>query len=332
MCSGVPADRRFPPFTPRVHLFMPDSTLTAIALAYAVAWLLEASRLFSRSAGRGGLAVGLVGGGFIAETCYLAYRTVSATASPLSSSFDWCLLAAWLLVAAYLYLAIYHPRGAIGLVVLPLALLLIAAAARFADRQPIAPQPASQLWGAIHGIFLLLGTVTVMIGFAAGVLYLVQAARLKRKLPAPSGLRLPSLEWLDRINSRVVVISVILVAIGFLAGVVLNVTARGNQELSWSDPVISSSALMLAWLVVAAVFGGLYKPARHGRKVAYLTVVSFGFLMLALGTLLLVDTRHGGQRAGHNQRPAATVPAATVPAATVPAATAPANELPGGGP
>lgn len=226
MCSGVPADRRFPPFTPRVHLFMPDSTLTAIALAYAVAWLLEASRLFSRSAGRGGLAVGLVGGGFIAETCYLAYRTVSATASPLSSSFDWCLLAAWLLVAAYLYLAIYHPHGAIGLVVLPLALLLIAAAARFADRQPIAPQPASQLWGAIHGIFLLLGTVTVMIGFAAGVLYLVQAARLKRKLPAPSGLRLPSLEWLDRINSRVVVISVILVAIGFLAGVVLNVTAR----------------------------------------------------------------------------------------------------------
>ena len=56
---------------------------------------------------------------------------------------------------------------------------------------------------------------------------------------------------------------------------------------------------MLAWLVVAAVFGGLYKPARHGRKVAYLTVASFGFLMLALGTLLLVDTGHGGQKVPH---------------------------------
>ena len=133
-----------------------------------------------------------------------------------------------------------------------------------------------------------------MIGFAAGVLYLVQASRLKRKLPAPGGLRLPSLEWLERINSRVVVISVILVAIGFLAGVVLNVAARGSGELSWSDPVISSSALMLAWLVAAALFGGLYKPARHGRKVAYLTVASFGFLLLALGTLLL--GRHGPWR------------------------------------
>jgi len=166
--------------------------------------------------------------------------------------------------------------------------------------------------------------VTVMIGFAAGVLYLVQAARLKRKLPAPGGLRLPSLEWLDRINSRVIVISVILVAIGFLAGVVLNVAARGNRELSWSDPVISSSALMLAWLAAAALFEGLYKPARHGRKVAYLTVASFGFLLLALGTLLLVDTGHGG--AGRSQRPGAAVPM------TLPAGAAPAEAAGGGGP
>jgi ABC-type uncharacterized transport system permease subunit len=297
-----------------------DPTLTAIALAYTIAWLLDASRLFSRSAGRGAAVLALVAGGFVAETCYLGYRAASSAGSPLSSSFDWCLLAGWLLVAAYLYMSVYHPRGAIGLVVLPLVLLLIAAAALFADRQPIAPQPASQLWGAIHGIFLLLGTVTVMIGFAAGVLYLVQASRLKRKLPAPGGLRLPSLEWLDRINSRVVVISVILVAIGFLAGVVLNVAAP-DRELSWNDPVIYSSALMLTWMVTAALFGGLYKPARHGRKVAYLTVASFGFLLLALGTLLLVDTGHGGQRANHSRRPAAA-----------PAGTVPADEAPGGGP
>jgi ABC-type uncharacterized transport system permease subunit len=287
--------------------------LTAIALAYAVAWLLEASRLLARTKAQGAVVLGLVAAGFVAQTCYLGYRAATAAASPLASSFDWCLLAAWLLVAAYLYLTIYHPRGALGLAMLPLVLLLIVAAALFADQQPIAPQPASQLWGAIHGIFLLLGTVTVMIGFAAGILYLLQASRLKRKRPAPSGLRLPSLEWLERINSRVIVISVILVAIGFLAGVVLNVAARGSGELSWSDPVISSSALMLAWLVAASLFGGLYKPARHGRKVAYLTVASFGFLLLALGTLLFFDTGHGGQKAGHLPRPGDVVPVRGAP-------------------
>jgi hypothetical protein len=88
----------------------------------------------------------------------------------------------------------------------------------------------------------------------------------------------------------------------------LNLAMRGGGELSWSDPVISSSALMLAWLVVAALFGGLYKPARHGRKVAYLTVASFGFLMLALGTLLLFNTEHGGQKAPHAERSNGVVP------------------------
>ncbi len=119
----------------------------------------------------------------------------------LASSFDWCLLAAWLLVAGYFYATYYHPRAGIGLVVLPLALLLIGAAAGLADREPLARAGASQLWGMIHGIFLLLGTVAVLIGFAAGVMYLIQAARLKRKLPPPAGLKFLSLEWLERASA-----------------------------------------------------------------------------------------------------------------------------------
>ncbi len=98
-------------------------------------------------------------------------------------------------------------------------------------------------------------------------------------------------------NSRAIVVSALAVAIGFLAGIILNVGDRQRAEgLPWSDPVIWSSGLMLAWLVAAAIFNGLYRPARRGRKVAYLTVVSFAFLVLALAVLLLVDTQHSGQK------------------------------------
>jgi ABC-type uncharacterized transport system permease subunit len=272
-------------------------SITCFASSYAVAWLLEGSRLFFRSGVRGAVMVGFAVAGFLAQTLYLICRAASDASSPLASSFDWCLLAAWLLVAGYLYATYYHPRAAIGLFVLPLALLLIAAAGLRADREPIARAGASQLWGAIHGVFLLLGTVSVMIGFAAGVMYLVQASRLKRKLPPPAGLRFPSLEWLERINARVLVISTIFVAIGFLAGVVLNLSVRGQDELSWTDPVIWSSGSMLGWLLAATLFNAVYRPARHGRKVAYLTIASFGFLAIALATLLLVDTGHGGRTA-----------------------------------
>ncbi len=284
--------------------FLSGISITCFASSYAVAWLLEVSRLFVRSGLRGAVMVGFAAAGFLAQTLYLGYRAATDAGSPLSSSFDWCLLAAWLLVAGYLYATYYHPRAGIGLFVLPLALLLIAAAAWRADREPIAIAGASQVWGMIHGVFLLLGTVAVMIGFAAGVMYLVQASRLKRKLPPPAGLRFPSLEWLERVNARVLLISTLFVAIGFLAGVVLNLTVRGQDELSWGDPVIWTSAAMLGWLVAATVFNGVYRPARHGRKVAYLTVASFGFLAIALATLLWVDTGHGG-RAGLGPRRAA---------------------------
>ena len=39
---------------------------------------------------------------------------------------------------------------------------------------------------------------------------------------------------------------------------------------------------MLAWLLAAAVFNAVYRPARRGRKVAYLTIASFVFLVIAL--------------------------------------------------
>jgi hypothetical protein len=135
-------------------------------------------------------------------------------------------------------------------------------------------------------------------------MYLIQADRLKRKLPPPAGLKFPSLERLEHASSRALVVSTVFVAIGFLAGVVLNLSVRGQGEISWTDPVIGSSATMLVWLLAATVFNAAYKPARHGRKVAYLTIASFGFLAIALATLLFVDSGHGGHAAGAPRRAA----------------------------
>jgi ABC-type uncharacterized transport system permease subunit len=276
--------------------FISGISLTCFAASYGVAWALEVSQVYLRRVARRVAMLGFVVAGLLAHTLYLGYRVVEQQTSPLSSTFDWCLVAAWLLIVAYLYLEFYHPKAALGLYMLPLALVLVAAAA-LADRTPFAAGPASQVWGAMHGIALLLGTLAVMVGFAAGLMYLVQAARLKRKLPVTSTFRLPSLEWLERVNSRAIVVSALMVGVGFVAGIILNILGRDrSQALPWSDPVIGSSALMLAWLLAAAIFNGFYRPARRGRKVAYLTIVSFVFLVIALAVFVFVDTGHSGQK------------------------------------
>ena len=264
------------------------------ASSYTLALGLEIARLSSRRMVLRLLTLLATAAGLIAHTVYLAVRSRAASASPLSSPFDWYLLAAWLLAVLYLLMLVYYPRLNMGLFVLPLVLALIAAA-QFADQEPFAPSRASRFWGNLHGTFLLLGTVTVTIGFAAAVMYLAQDYRLRRRRLPILGFRLPSLEWLERINRRTLAVSALFIGVGFAAGLILNSIRRpeGPGPLPWYDPVVLTSAMMFFWLFAAELFRLTYRPARRGRKVAYLNLASFVFLAVALITLSLIDTRHG---------------------------------------
>lgn len=276
-------------------------SIVCFAASYTIGLALEIVRPFYPTPLRRLAEIGFVVAGLAAHTVYLAERAIHAEASPLSSPYDWYLLAAWALAAIYFYLEAYYPQASVGLFVLPLMLGLIGGA-QFADTEPFAVVRASRFWGNIHGVSLLLGTVTVMAGFVAGVMYLLQSYRLKHKMLS-TRFRFPSLEWLQRINSRAILVSVLFIGIGFLSGIILNrvESQQGMQSIPWSDPVILSSALMLVWLVAAAAFSLLYRAARQGRKVAYLTVASFGFLILVLGVMLFGSSAHGAkdQNAAH---------------------------------
>ena len=266
------------------------------AASYLVALILEISRLVFRSGVRGAVMLGFAGAGLVAQSAFLYHRAVAAGGSPLSSNQDWYLLAAWVLVVIYLFLVYHHPKAPFGLILLPLALCLIAVAVWFADSRPFAPERAAKVWRVIHGTSLLLGTVAVLIGFAAGLMYIGQARRLKHKLTSLRGLRLPSLEWLQRTNHRAVLVSMLMLAVGVVSGMILNViNARAKEvPIPWYDPVVLSTLAMFGWLLVAATVGALYRPAREGRKVAYLTLVSFVFLLIVLGVGLAFETQHWG--------------------------------------
>ena len=273
-------------------------SIICFAASYGVTLALEITRLLFRSGLRGAIMLGFAGAGLFAHTVYLYHRVIHATGSPLSSSQDWCLVAAWILTAIYLYLTYYHPGTAFGLFILPLVLGLIATGTYLADPQPFAREPASRVWGTIHAASILLGTVAVLVGFAAGLMYLGQAYRLKHKLPPRRGLRLPSLEWLGRANSRAIGIAVLMLGAGILSGAILNLFNSGPQteRLPWYDPVVLSTLVMFAWLVLCTGIGLFYRPAREGHRVALLTLISFLFLAVALALFLFGKTQHGGQK------------------------------------
>jgi ABC-type transport system involved in cytochrome c biogenesis permease subunit len=273
-------------------------SVVCFASSYAIALALELTRLLFRSGIRGILMVGFAAAGLFAHSVFLFYRAVNAGQLPLSSKQDWYLLAAWTLAALYLYLTVYHPKTPFGLFILPLVLALVGVATFFADSAPFPREPASQVWGMIHGTSILLATVALAVGFSAGLMYLGQARRLKLKRQAWRRLRLPSLEWLRRVNSRSLVVSLFMLGTGIASGMILNeINVAGDpRRLAWDDPIVLSTTIMFGWLLLSSAAGYVYRPAREGHRVAYLTVVSFVFLLIVLSSSLLFNTRHVGAR------------------------------------
>jgi hypothetical protein len=271
--------------------------IICFAACYAIAFALEIGGLKKRFAGHRLGLLAVTAAGFLAQSAYLAKLAFTAKAAPLSSPAEWMLAAAWVLVLVYMGAIVNLPRAATGVILLPMIVGLIGAS-QLASNQPFATESASRFWGDIHGWMLLLGTVSVCVGFSAGVMYLLQASWLKRRRPPSDEIRLPSLEWLERINTGALALSALLIGLGFVSGVILNALKHRGESgyVLWSDPVVISLAAMMLWLVAAELFRLVYPAARRGRKVAYLTLASFGFLVIALASLMLLDNVHGAQR------------------------------------
>jgi ABC-type uncharacterized transport system permease subunit len=264
--------------------------------SYAVALALEILGLWTRPRWRRLLVVLAAAAGIVAHTWYLGRRAAQAPWAPLSSPHDWYLAAAWVLAVIYVAVVLYYPRASMGLFLLPVTLGLIAAA-RWASTEPLASFAAPRFWGRVHAIFLMLGTVAVLLGFVAGLMYLVQSYRLKHKSPAPERFRLPSLEWLERVNSRSLGAAALLVALGFFTGILTRTAQADAGGVPWTDPVVLSLSGMLSWLIAAEAFRLAYPAARRGRKVAYLTLAGFVFLVLTLATFSQHHDMSGETRA-----------------------------------
>lgn len=269
-------------------------TIIWFAASYGVALLLEVSRLFFRLPVRLIVMLGFGAAGLFAHTVFLWNEAQPGIAAgvPFSSWHLWFLLAAWILAALYLLLAATRPQTSIGIFMLPVILALVAAG-HFADHQSFGDDEARTVWHRVHVVTLLLGTVTMALGFVAGLMYLVQSYRLKQKLPPRAGLRLPSLEWLQSLNKQTLYLSTLFVAGGLFAGIMLNLLKRG---VPWTDPLTLASGGLFAWLLAATLFELLYKPAQQGRKVAYLTVANFACLVAVLGMAVFSGSQHAAPK------------------------------------
>ena len=272
--------------------FLREITVTCFFCSYIVVLLIELSRLWRRVPGRGLLVILSTCLGLFAHSSYLVMRASQSHAEDLgilASWLDWSLILSFILGVTFLIFFIRRPDTIVGFFFLPAILILITVAIFSRDIPPFSRTEATQLWTQLHAIPMMLGSLGVLLGFLTGCMYLMQSKRLKKKR-AGSGLRLPNLESLNRVNRRCLILSTISVAGGLTAGIAMNLNRTG--QIGLMDRTVSLSFLLLIWLVMTTFFEFYYSPSSHSRKAIYMTFASLGFLILALVGAL--STSHGG--------------------------------------
>ena len=110
-------------------------------------------------------------------------------------------------------------------------------------------------------------------------------------MPPRVGFRLPSLEWLEQCNRLSLFYATGLIAAGLVSGAIMNIlqNSENHAGIPWTNSVILSSGALLFWLIGVTIFEALYKPARRGQKIAYLTLASFVFLVMVLSFTLMAE-------------------------------------------
>ena len=273
--------------------WMTKISLSCFAFSYAIAMILEISRLFFRAPIRFLIIVGITIAGIFAHTVYLwlKFQKDFSGGTPMASWYDWCLMVSLAVAITYAIIAIKKNENSVGIFFLPLVLLLILIALLIKNREAFTPSEATNVWAITHGISLLLGTSAMIVAFVAGVMYLVHAFRLKKKMPPRVGFRLPSLEWLEQCNRLSLFYATGLIAAGLVSGAIMNIlqNSENHAGIPWTNSVILSSGALLFWLIGVTIFEALYKPARRGQKIPYLTLASFVFLVMVLSFTLMAE-------------------------------------------
>ncbi len=285
--------------------------------SYLVVLGLEAARTFRRTEiNRVAMLVfGLAG--IIAHTWYLVQRNQQTDLPPLlSSTHDWLLVLAWLAVVFYLFVTSFDKDLAVGVFLLPLVLVLIGAAYFVSDQpnalvestgEAAALKVAIRGWAMLHASLLVFGIGGVLLSFVLSLMYLAQHHRLRRKQTSQTGLRLPNLERLARLNWWTVILSVPLLTLGMATGLGLEVySSRNIQPVSLGDPVVLVNGGL--WLVMVVLFVWLLR-ADHpaGKQVAWMTIWACGLLLVTLLGLQIFSNKSG---TGPHQRSDVRSPAA----------------------
>ena len=191
-------------------------------------------------------------------------------------------LMAWMAVLIVLYLKWRFRLPGFIAVVGPVAFLAaFGGALRLTAGSPATALDATLAGGSMpHAHVLLASAGFAFLGIAnvAGLFFLVEYRRLKSKHPLAFGLRLPSLEILDRVNVVSLSLGFPLLSLGVLTGMLWLQTTSGQLWMGSNHETWSA----IAWTIYAGLVAARFAGRQGARQAAASAVAGFAFLLFAV--------------------------------------------------
>ncbi len=247
---------------------------------YAAAFVAYAWHFAQRNPVLGRSATTLLVAAALSHTFVIGMQTMEVGHVPVASATSAISTFVWLLALSYLYIEMTTEERAMGVFILPLLVALQAIPAF----RPSVVERAAVLQGPLFGVHvssLLFAYASFALACVIGITYVLLFNEIKAKHLGFFYARLPSLQMLDRMNQRAIVIGWIFLTIGIIVGGIWAALARGGsgagdprvQAMSLQDPKIFVA--LLCWIVYSFELFAARRIGWGGRRAAYLSAIGF---------------------------------------------------------
>lgn len=230
----------------------------------------------------GRLATAILGGGVLAHTFLIGMQTVHVGHAPLVGTTAALSAFVWLLGLAYLYIEVTTDERTMGVFVAPLLVVLDIIPALDPGVSPRPPLLQSPLF-TLHIVSMLFAYASFALAFVLGVTYVLLFKEIKARHLGFFYARLPSLQALDAMNSRVVAIGWIFLTIGIAVGGLWAMQIQASidpraQNMSVRDPKILVA--LVCWAVYSFGLIARRSIGWSGRRAAWLSAIAFVIVLL----------------------------------------------------
>jgi len=233
----------------------------------------------------------------LTHTFVIGMQTMEAGHVPFANPSRLVSTFVWLLTLSYLYLELTTDERAMGVFILPIVVglqLIPVVSPGVENRDPLLDSP----WFWVHVSSLLFAYATFGLAGILGLTYVLQFKEIKKKHLGYFYTRLPSLQILDRMNSRATTTGWAFLTLGLIVGVVWTMEARrltpdnsNLQAMSLDDPKVFFA--VVTWVVYSFAVAARKMMGWNGRRAAWLSTLGFVIVLLTFLPLsYFVETSH----------------------------------------